>query len=379
MMNSVGMSVAVLVSAAIFAGHGSSVLAAGAVQRLPAKVGMRPIAMPVAVFGQDEREPPPPRLAKVQQGIGVLFNLRSRTVCTAFCVAPSIIVTAAHCLYRPTQVGRPRLADFWFARNYNTSRNYARLAGHDSGSTSQNIIAGKTELSTTPPIDATSDWAAVKLATAVCRGHELQIEAVQPDVINQASKAGRVYQLSYHRDYQQWKPAYSQPCRFDRNFGEVTWSQVQKDFSAPDALLLHTCDTGGASSGSPLLMDAAAGPRVVGVNVGTYVLSKVIVQNGAVAKKLSSQLVANTGVAATAFHGAIQTLQSADILEGAAAIRAVQSALERLGLYKAEIDGTYGPILRAAILEFERANGMPATGLPTSTLAQRLRAMSAAR
>jgi hypothetical protein len=45
-------------------------------------------ALPVAVFGSDDRMPTPAKYKDVQEKIGLFFNLRRRTVCTAFCVAP---------------------------------------------------------------------------------------------------------------------------------------------------------------------------------------------------------------------------------------------------------------------------------------------------
>jgi hypothetical protein len=44
---------------------------------------------PVAVFGTDDRVALPAKYKDVQQKIGLLFNMRSRTVCTAFCGAPT--------------------------------------------------------------------------------------------------------------------------------------------------------------------------------------------------------------------------------------------------------------------------------------------------
>ena len=68
----------------------------------------------------------------------------------------------------------------------------------------------------------------------------------------------------------QWKLAYAQPCGMSRSFQHTEWSAISQDFSDPEALILHTCDTGGASTGSPLLIDTDRGPAVIGINVGTY-------------------------------------------------------------------------------------------------------------
>src|SRR5689334_18420350 len=69
----------------------------------------------VAVFGTDDRVALPAKYKDVQQKIGLLFNMRSRTVCTAFCVALDVVATAGHCLHRTLGERAPQLADFWFA------------------------------------------------------------------------------------------------------------------------------------------------------------------------------------------------------------------------------------------------------------------------
>lgn len=335
--------------------------------------------VPVAVFGKDDRIAPPQSLNTVREGLGVLFNLRTRTVCTAFCVDAGIIATAAHCLYKPASDKQPRLQDFWFARNYDVRRDYARISGFDTGSAAQHIASGAMSLSTTPPIDATSDWAVVKLSKPVCRGHALEVEAATPEQVIAAAKAGQFFQVSFHRDYQQWRPAYSQPCAAEKTFGSVTAAQIARDFSRSEALVLHTCDTGGASSGSPLFRQTPQGPRVVGINVGTYVLSRVLTQNGAVTRKLASDTIANTGVASRAFAGAIQAMRSADILVGPARIRELQGGLKTLGLYGGALDGTYGAELKSAIERFETSRQRPTTGLATRSLLDEVRTVAKAR
>ena len=254
-----------------------------------------------AVFGADDREPLPARLQPLREKIGVLFNIRHRSVCSAFCVDASTIGTAAHCLFKTSGEKPPRLADFWFARNYDTVREYARIAGYQTGAAAQHVVAGSFSLSTAPPIDATRDWAFIRLSRPVCTKGGLDIEPAPVDLIIREAKAGRVYQISYHKDFKQWQPAYSKPCQVERAFGGVNWAAIAADFHDPEQLLLHTCDTGGASSGSPLLMDTPQGPRVIGINVGTYVQSKGAAPHQLATAKGVGEAIANTGVSATAF------------------------------------------------------------------------------
>ena len=122
-----------------------------------------------------------------------------------------------------------------------------------------------------------------------------------------------MFQIAYHRDYTPWKQAYSRPCVVAKSFEPVDWKRIERDFVNPEALLLHTCDTGGASSGSPILLDTPDGPEVVGVNVGTYQLSKVLMQDGQVKKRLKADTVANTAVASAAFASRLEAFR--DVLQ----------------------------------------------------------------
>jgi hypothetical protein len=331
---------------------------------------LKPI--PVAVFGTDDRVALPAAMRPLRERMGVLFNTRHKTVCTAFCVAPDVIGTAAHCLYKTKGEKRARLSDFWFARNYDAMRDYARIAGSDAGSTAQSVIAGSVELSTKPPIDATKDWAFVKLATAVCRKGIFEIDARPVEAIIREAKAGRIYQISYHKDFKQWQPAYSRPCNVERSFSAAPWPTISADFDSPEHLVLHTCDTGGASSGSPLLVDTPTGPKVVAINVGTYVQSRSVLHEAPADGVTHSDAVANTAVSATAFARQLAAFSGARMLITNAQLRELQEQLRRLALYSGASDATYGPTLKTAIEAYEKSIGLPPTGLATEEILLRL-------
>jgi peptidoglycan hydrolase-like protein with peptidoglycan-binding domain len=110
----------------------------------------------------------------------------------------------------------------------------------------------------------------------------------------------------------------------------------------------------------------------VGVNVGTYVQSKVLMEDGRISKRLEAAQVANTAVNSSAFAGKLATFQQAAILTSAEEIRALQVALKLRALYAGAIDGAYGAGLRSAIEAFEGAQDLPVTGLATKALLQRL-------
>jgi Putative peptidoglycan binding domain/Trypsin-like peptidase domain len=330
-------------------------------------------AKPVAVFGSDDRTALPARFNKLQDSLGILFNVRGRTVCTAFCVGDDVIATASHCLFRTVGEQAQRLSDFWFARNYDTARDYARIAGYNSGAASQNVLAGDRRLKVQPPIDATSDWALVRLSRPICSKTALLVAPVSSDELIRRSKAKQVFQISYHRDFPQWKLAYSKPCDVARDYPGAAWSTVSQDFSNPEPLILHTCDTGGASSGSPLLMETPEGPRVVGINVGTYIQSRIAPPTEHTGSRTQTETVANTAVSAGVFADKIAPFQSASILFSTPTIKDLQERLKQRQHYAGEIDGTYGPTLKTAIEDFEKAQNLKPLGLATDAVLKQLK------
>ena len=306
----------------------------------PAHTGLAETAAlvePVAVFGGDQRVAIPLRFKALRDKIGLFFNRRSRMVCTAFCVAPDIVATAGHCLHR-THGERPaHPADFWFARNYDAERHFEGIAGSMSGAAAQHVMSGTMDLSVRPPIDASKDWALVRLSSRACSRGVLAIGTLSSEAMIAEAAAKRIVQVSYHRDFTPWKLAYSQPCGVARSFETADWASIVDDFADPAQLVLHTCDTGNASSGSPLLLDAPDGLKVVGINVGTYVRSKVLMEDGQIKKHLKADTVANTAVNSSAFAGKLATFQQAQILASPAQIRQLQTALHQRDLRLARL------------------------------------------
>jgi protease YdgD len=338
----------------------------------PAKQQASSQAIPIAVFGNDDRVPTPAKYKDVQEKIGLFFNLRRRTVCTAFCVAPDVIVTAGHCLLGTGRERPAQLADFTFARNFDVVREQARVAGYANGTAGQHVMTGSTSLSVHPPIDATRDWAVIRLARAACSKGVLPVRVMPTDQILSEAAEQHVFQLAYHRDYTPWKLAYSRPCNVSKSFEAVGWKQIERDFAEPERLILHTCDTGGASSGSPILLDTPDGPEVIGINVGTYEQSKVLMQDGQVKKRLKADTIANTAVASAAFSARLDAFRQSEILVKPAEVRELQSLLAQRRLYSGPLDGHYAAPLKTAIEAYEKTEGMTVTGLATTALLRRL-------
>lgn len=359
-----------LVLAATIAVSSADPLAAAGFTALPAASApgakKSPLLHKVAVFGKDERVPVPQSYRPAAERIGVIRDPASHSVCTVLCVAPDIVATAAHCLYG-TNASEPLDLTGLTVRLHG-GREKSRIAGAEQGTPEAGVLAGSTRLKIRPPIDATHDWGLVKLAKPLCQGKALALSRRPVREVMRMAQAGRVYQIAYHRDLPQWRPMLGRPCRVQHDFKDADWKTIGKDFADPSQLLLHTCDTGAASSGSPLLVDGPNGPEVVGINVGTYVQSKLIMLNGEVVHRFKSDEVANTGVNSLAFASALDAFSRADLITTTSDVRRLQERLAAHRLFEGRADGHFSAQTRAAIALYERASGLPETGLPTRPL-----------
>ena len=333
----------------------------------------------IAVFGADDRLLLPKRMRALQSKIGLIYEPKSRSVCTAFCVDSSTIATAAHCLFRTRGEPSLSLSKLTFRLAASPRDPGTHIAGVASGSAEQNIVTGSTSLSTRPPIDATRDWALIRLAAPACRSGGLSLSPRTPAELAAPAADRQPYQVGYHRDFGDWQLTLSPPCSVRQSAGNRDDGAAARDFVDLDALILHTCDTGGASSGAPLLVDGPHGPEVVGINVGTYLQSRVFTQAGEVVHRTRSNAVANTGVSTAAFRDSYRRFSEAIVLTSRREIRRVQSALAATGHYRGAVNGRYGSALRQAIEAFERSELLVPTGLVSADLVGRLQTVVALR
>lgn len=334
---------------------------------------------PVAVFGADDRVVLPSRLTALHDKIGLIYEPKSRAVCTAFCIDRQTVATAAHCLFRTRGEKSLPLGNIVFRLGARPQLLQSRIAGSGSGAAAQNVMSGSVSLSTRPPIDATRDWALIRLAAPVCRAGGLPLSHRTPGHLAADDAERSIYQVGYHGDFGNWALSLSPPCSVQRPAQAREGKLIAQDFADSSTLILHTCDTGGASSGSPLLVDGPRGPEVVGINVGTYLQSRILTQDGQVVHRYKSETVANTAVSTQAFLAQTAVFMAADVVGHSPDLRRIQSALALTGYYTGPIDGLYGPGMRQAIADFEKAERRLPTGLATQTLLRRLLVVVAAR
>ena len=321
----------------------------------------------VAVFGKDDRKLVPGKYSKLKSQIGLLYDQYSQTRCTAFCVAPNVIATAAHCLFGASPSQRPNASNFFFRINASKKKSkVSRIAGFQNRSSERYIVTGTTRLQTHPPMNSPQDWSLVRLRHPICQARSLEVKPQSREKLLKASADQQIFQIAYHWDFERWKLAYSGPCSVKKFSGKISWREVKRLFISADSLVFHDCDTGGASSGSPILMNSPKGPVVVGINVGSY--EQIVTSSAAKKKRIQTKIIANTAVNASAFFYATEILREAKLIEKPDSLRAVQTWLKTDGFYKGRIDGVYGPRTRAAIVAYQTRRKLPVTGLPTQDL-----------
>ena len=261
----------------------------------------------MAVFGSDDRQSIPQRLADLRQKIGTL-TLDDSTICTAFCVAPDLIATASHCLFGTAGSEKSSLTKFAFKVGAAAHSQSSRIAGASNAGAHENVRSGTENLSLAPPIDAANDWAVARLAQPICRAGGLTLSDQSRDGMIEAAAAGKLFQAAMHRDLSSTRIFFGGPCAIKTELPDANAAMIARDFAHPASIILHDCDTGPGSSGSPMLIEGQNGPEVIGINVGTYVLSRVLNKTADNESSVHSEPIANTAVETARFKSAIDEL-----------------------------------------------------------------------
>ena len=317
-----------------------------------------------AVFGTDERTRLDTHDAALEQKIGTLTATDNGSFCTAFCVAPDMIATASHCLFGTAATPGPKLRALRFKLAESTLFDAGTaIAGRASANQSQHVIAGTRRLAGSPPIGAAEDWAVGQLDQPGCKAGGLAMTTKSSAEIMQAAARGEIYQVAVHADLSDAKLHRGGPCVLDNQLHTISQSAISRDFLAPDSILFHTCDTGGGSSGSPLLINTPVGPEVVALNVGTYVRARSVPTARTSSPDAERGVpIANTAIAIPEIATAIAELTDRQPLTSRAAIRRVQQLLSTAGLYRGVISGSVSTALITAVKQFEEQQGAPVSG-----------------
>ncbi|MEC9368386.1 MAG: tetratricopeptide repeat protein [Pseudomonadota bacterium] len=341
-----------------------------------------PLVRPAAVYGKDTRGPVPDRHAAIARSVGRL-GVQGRgwsSDCSAFCVAPDIVATAAHCLLYPRPGHqRPKLSQVKFTIGQGRDARETKIAGESEQLAQWNVVGGSTLDSELVGLNNAFDWALARLAAPVCAGRSLKVspQPKWPDLFY-AVASDRVFMVAYHAYRNELLLRFSDKCQVEESPSGLfeEWSLLEQISADPDRLLLHKCDLSKGASGSPLLLEQSEGPVVVGLNVaeGTPDAKQPAIRKRRrdLTKEESAAIDAllknNMAVSAAAFEKQIELLGRAHEPMPGEKLAELQALLKDTGDYGGAVDGVYGPGTRQALLNFERRRGLLPTGRPAVSL-----------
>ncbi|MGI9421582.1 MAG: trypsin-like peptidase domain-containing protein [Hyphomicrobiaceae bacterium] len=336
------------------------------------------LVRPIAIFGKDERVRVPRKYQTVSDGIGLIHDISRNIGCTAFCVGADVIATNAHCIVRTP--GRRRKADLskvYFLLLPKSARKGRRDSGLVFVAKDQPLLSIYADYyrGGGSVVSFTKDWAFAKLSHSVCRGHELEFASPSQKDVNKAAKRGSLFLIGYHGDKSVEDKWLSPACGIRSTSSRRYFlSSQRRALKSRGTVLPHTCDTKKGSSGAPVLMQTASGPRVIAINAGTtgYALYRRV--RGSRRKRNVYTRSSNVAVLTSAFIRGLERFKAEHLLTDLDDLTRLQTVLKASGHYKASVDGVFGRGTRGAILKFEKENGLAPLGMPTRELLERIEA-----
>ncbi len=348
-----------------------------------------PLIHKVAVLGKDDRTALPEDLVDLAAGVGILGQHgRIGWSCTAFCVAPNVIATNAHCVVKNPTVGRRLdlsrtlfvLPKFKRGKGlkYRSRISYPEFV--DPKRPALSIYSGN--FTNVKSVSSQSqDWAFVKLIHSVCRGRTLAFTQKPLEEIKEAASKKQVFMIGFHGDKNMEERLYSKDCAIRSPQDRKYFLNAQRRRMLRQAILLpHTCDAFKGSSGSPVILQSSEGPKVIGINLGSLRYERYQIKKNRYTgkiisrKRLKQGRETNMAVQPRAFLKGLERFEKESLLNNLTALKKLQSHLKQLNLYRGPIDGIFGSGTRRAVVAFEQEEDLVALGLPTEELLQRLTA-----
>lgn len=356
----------------------------------PSDIAIPSLIKIIAVLGRDDRTALPEKYTDIAAGIGILGQHgRIGWSCTAFCVAPNIVATNAHCVVKNPTVGRRLdLSRTLFvlpkfkkggdkAQKYQSRISYPEFV--DPRRPALSIYYGNFHNSRSVNAQG-QDWAFVKLSHSVCRGRTLEFSQRPIKEIRKAARRKQVFMIGFHGDKKMEERLFSKNCAIRSPANRKYFLTAQRRRMLRQAVLLpHTCDAFKGSSGSPIFLETDTGPKVVGINLGSlryerYQIKKNRYTGKVISrKKLKQGRETNMAVQPRAFIKGLRRFKTENLLSSLNDLRELQQNLKSLGHYRGKIDGIFGNGTRKAVIAFERTEKLTAIGLPTSELLEKMR------
>ena len=364
------------IAACAFIAFGLMISATGVVGNPLTRAGLSPptaasdVHKVIGVRGRDSRTKVPRKLADYAQGIGIIYERRSRVGCTAFCVGSNVIATNAHCLIASSSTRRRidlnKVKFVLPARSKRRKLPWASLVIADPKQAHLSIYSG---FGQGAHHQFQKDWAFALIKKPICKGHALDLGSLPDRTLASRAKSGKVFLIGFHGDKKMTQRWLSPDCGVKpiNHSSRFLVSQKNRAAAARD-LVMHTCDMFKGASGSPIFVETRAGAQVVAINAGVIGYRRYRVSRATGRRKTISSRQINVAVRARAFRAGLKRYLAEEILADPGAYKQLQALLQRAGFYNGAIDGEIGPKTRDGITRYERANGLARLGLPTDRL-----------
>lgn len=346
------------------------------------------IIQKIAVLGKDNRIPLPNEYQSLAAGIGIIGQPGKKGWrCTAFCVAPNIIATNAHCILRNPTMGKrlnlaktifmlPPLSKTTFNQKFKARISYPEYV---HGKMPGLSIYGGNYRNSKSLSSQKQDWAFTKLIHSVCKGRTLTFKNVELKKIKKAAKKNNVFMIGFHGDKEMKSRLYSNKCQIRSRSNKTFFLRKQRIQLTKEAVLLpHTCDAFKGSSGSPILLKTNSGLKVVGINLGSLRYEHFRIKRNRYTKKiisrrrLKSGRETNIAIQPKIFLAGLKRFEKETLLNDINEFKIFQSHLKELRLYRGKIDGKFGRRTKRAITAFEKEMKLPHIGIPTKELLELL-------
>ncbi len=329
-------------------------------------------------------------LKSVTSSIGILYFQVGGT-CTAFCVAPDLVVTSAHCFYdhksgkkkkglafsrfflpnRSARSDRSYYQRYKLKRIFGNKRSY--IKGGNSEEAAFNVVLGYQRYIRSIARFKT-DWALVRLAEPICQS-QLQVTSMARKKLISAEKRGELMMVGYHGDRFRDGMLLSPKCKFlDRKITRASRKMLRNRVGLGSQTMLHSCRAAPGSSGSPILVRTKDKFQVVAINAGNVSWHRWRKKSRRARKRITGRWSENISVLTKPLQPLIDRLKTEKLLTSEDEYRQLQTALNKAGYNVGGVDGVLGPRSKRGIKRFEKKTGKAQTGLPTRELLSALEA-----
>ena len=310
---------------------------------------------------KDRRRPVPEKYDGLGIGVGLLVNRSNNAHCTAFCVGKDLIASNAHCLeWHPKRKQRNDLSYMVFHILADGDvLGQSRLKWNNVGNPDQPRLSLLTE-----GIEGTGrwkfaykDWAVARLEHDICE--PVVLKFARPKLLKNTRLLRRspIFMIGFHGDLlKKHKRRSYVECKF-QGFSRRAGRRVAQ----------HSCYGKQGSSGSPILIHTAEGPRVVAINVGTRRGRKYRrLPNGRT--KTISRWTTFAAVIPTRLVERLERFSGSHYVNDEMSLVEFQKRLKQAGYFRGRTSKGYISKTRKAIFRMERAKKLTPLGIPTQEL-----------